>query len=161
MPGLVGFGLLKAICTGIVGSKTMWEATTCTKTFGRPVLKNCYYANARMATMLMVAATQCTYKRNWLRFLLVVLLFSVHFPSHHTWDSLRKGMLWIKGTVNGAQVAKKSNKMLPIQIWADVDSATQWGENFMCGEFHGRKFCGKFRDTRVNHKNHEISTPRK
>ena len=33
---------------------------------------------------------------------------SVHFLNHHTRDSLRKGALCIKDTVNGAQVAKKS-----------------------------------------------------
>ena len=52
--------------------------------------------------------------------------------------------MWIKGTVNGAQVAKKSHKKaLPVQILAhvDVDSAASVGIIFC--------------DTWVNHKNNE------
>ena len=37
---------------------------------------------------------------------------SVHFLNHHTWDSLRKGTLCIKDTVNGAQVAKRSHNKI-------------------------------------------------
>ena len=40
----------------------------------------------------------------------VLAPFSVHFLHHHTRDSLRKGTLRIKGTVNRAQVAKNSYK---------------------------------------------------
>ena len=36
--------------------------------------------------------------------------FSVHFLHHHTRDKLRKGTLWIKGTVNRVQVVKKGDK---------------------------------------------------
>ena len=68
---------------GLVGSETMREATMSTKTFGRPVLKNCYYANVRMATVLISFGRAC----------FCFLHFSVHFPSHHTQDSLRKGVL--------------------------------------------------------------------
>ena len=43
--------------------------------------------------------------------------FSVHFLHHHTQDSLRKGTLQIKGTVNRAQVAKKTyKKRCPVQM---------------------------------------------
>ena len=55
-------------------------------------------------------------------------------PSPHA-RQLEKGDLWIKGTVNRAQVAKKS------QTLAHVDRAAVWG--------------GKFRDTRVNHENNK------
>ena len=40
--------------------------------------------------------------------MLCLVHFSVHFLHHDTRDSLRKGTLRIKGTVNRAQVAKKS-----------------------------------------------------
>ena len=41
---------------------------------------------------------------------LCLVHFSVHFLHHHTRDSLRIGIIRIKGTVNRAQVAKKSYK---------------------------------------------------
>ena len=51
-------------------------------------------------------------ERYWPRFLscFCVVHFSVHFFHHHTRDSLRKGTLRIKGTVNRAQVAKQNYK---------------------------------------------------
>ena len=44
---------------------------------------------------------------------------------------LVKGDAVDQGTVNGAQVAKKSNKMSPVQIRARVDTVR--------GKFHGWK----------------------
>ena len=109
--------------------ETTWELTTPTKTFGRPVLENSYYANVRMATVLIRLlwwlSRACFKLYRWTRGTGPVfcwpcfcfLHFSVHFLSPHMWNSLRKGILWIKGTVNGAQVAKKSrNKTLLVQI---------------------------------------------
>ena len=65
--------------------------------------------------------------------------------------SLRKETLWIKGNINGAQVAKKKhNKTLPVRIWVRADSASQYMKNFV-GE--------KFSDTLGNHKNNENWLP--
>ena len=76
-----------------------------------------------------------------------LLHFSVHFLNHHTRDSLKMETLWIKGTVNGAQVAKKSHdKTSPVRILACVDSTAVWVESFV-----GGKFC----DAWVNHENKE------
>ena len=65
-------------------------------------------------------------------------------------DSLRMGILWIKDTVNGTQVVKKShNKMLPVWFWTHVYNAT-----------HAKNFLGgRFRDTRVNHENNKNKRP--
>ena len=76
--------------------------------------------------------------RYWPRFLVVLLscslLCSLH---HHTRDTLRKGTLRIKGTVNRAQVVKKSYKKCRlIRMLARVDAAgwkmkISWAENFV------------------------------
>ena len=34
--------------------------------------------------------------------------FSVHCLSHYMRGSLKRGTLWIKGTVNGAQIGKRA-----------------------------------------------------
>ena len=60
------------------------------------------------------------------------------------WDNLRKGTLRIKGTVNRAQVAKKSYRS--VRMLARADKAAVWVEIFVGG---------KFRDTGVNHENSE------
>ena len=66
--------------------QTMREPTTPTKTFGRPVLENSYYANVRIATMLIrfrwwlsrayTSGSTALNDRYWPCFLLVVLLLS-------------------------------------------------------------------------------------
>ena len=57
-------------------------------------------------------------------------LFTSLFTSsmhHHTRDSLRKGTLWIKATVNRTQVAKKSYKnRRPVRTLARVHTAAVW-----------------------------------
>ena len=57
-------------------------------------------------------------------------LHVVHFLSPHTRDSLRNRTLWIKGT---ASSEKEPYKTSPVQI----DSATQFVENFVGGKFRG------------------------
>ena len=49
-------------------------------------------------------------ERYWPHSCFCLVHFSVHFLHHHTRDSLRIGIIRIKGTVNRAQVAKKSCK---------------------------------------------------
>ena len=58
-------------------------------------------------------------------------------------------MLWIKGTCQWGTSREKESL---VQIWACVDSATRWGENFMEKSFVVGKFC----DTRVNHENNPV-----
>ena len=95
---------------------------------GRPVLENSYYANTKIATVLIrllwcqaVERVLYALERLTLDIGPVVcwscfcfLHCSVHFLSHHTQDSLRKGTPFIKDTVNRAQVARK--KTSPVQI---------------------------------------------
>ena len=114
--------------------QTTREPTTPTKTFGRPVLENSYYADARIATVLIrflwwlsranTSGSTALNDRYWPRFCwscFCFLHFSVHFLSYHTQDSLRKGILWIKSIVSGAQVAKKSHdKTSPVRTQARV-----------------------------------------
>ena len=102
----VGWGL---VC------ETTWETTTSTNTFGRPVLENSYDAHARMATVLVhllwwlssgFFGIFCVEWELLAQFFMVV--FSVHCLSHYMRDSLKRGTLWIKGTVNGVQVVKRA-----------------------------------------------------
>ena len=73
-------------CWGWLGltCKTTQEATTSTNTFGRPVQENNYYANVRMATMLVcllwwlsrgyTLGSSVLNERYWPHFFLVVLM---------------------------------------------------------------------------------------
>ena len=115
------------------------EAIMSTKTFGRPVLENNYYTKCENGCSVChggcqeaILGSYVLNKRYWSRFLFCLLHFSVHFLSHHTWDSLRMRTLWIKDTVNEVQVAKRDiTKTSAVQIWAHVDSAT------LCCKFRG------------------------
>ena len=62
----------------------------------------------------------------------------VHFLHQHTWDSLRKGTLRIKGCVNRVQAANKKRRPVRTLARAAV---------YFVG--------GKFRDTWVNYENNE------
>ena len=130
----LGIGWVKAICTGLVGSETTRELPCLQRHLGGQ-----YWRTATMLTRMTSLWRQLlnAVMRGtgpvffWLCF--CFLHFSVRFPSHHTRDSLRKGMLWINGTVNGEQVAKKSSKTSPVQIWACRQRYT------VRGKFHGWK----------------------
>ena len=67
--------------------------------------------------------------------LLSTLLCSLLQPLHAT--QLEKGDPVYQGHCRwGASSEKGHNKMLPVQISARVDSATQCVENFVGGKFH-------------------------
>ena len=76
-------------------------------------------------------------ERYWPRFYwscFCLVHFSVHFLHHHMRDSLTKWTLRIKGTVNRAQVAKKSYINV---AWLNVSTCrlscnvSSWVENFV------------------------------
>ena len=94
-------------------------------------------------------------ERYWHHFFVVLLPCSLlcSLPPSLNAGQLEKGTLRIKGTVNRAQVAKKSYRdRCPVQTLASVDRAAVWVENFVGGKFH---------DTGVNHRTMKISIQRK
>ena len=88
-------------------SSRVWEATMCTRTYGRPYL----------ATFAFFSVVNEGYWPRFFGWISAFFQFFVYFLNHTTKESFWQWTVGIEGTVDGTQITKENHDFRPTTHW--------------------------------------------